>query len=79
MSRRSRGGSIARFFRRTVLLIVTIAVLLLLGAYTLLGTVLTGPSQIARDKLTVALMADPTTDWIPGLYLEDSLIRQICE
>lgn len=78
MSNHKRSGSAARFFRRAALVIVTVAVLLLVGAYTLLGTVLTGPSQIARDQLTQALMADPATDWIPGLYLDEALIGRIC-
>ncbi len=79
MSRHTRSGSVARFFRRFALVMLTGAVLMLIGIYTLVGTVLKGPSQIARDALTVALMADPATDWIPGLYLEDTLIGQICE
>lgn len=79
MSKQKRSGSVARFFRRAALLILTVAVLLLIGTYTLLGTVLTGPSQIARNELTHSLMADPATDWIPGLYLDEALIGQICE
>lgn len=79
MSKIKRSGSVARFFRRTLLLVFTGAVLLLLGVYSLLGTVLNGPSQIARNELTLSLMADPATDWIPGLYLDEELIGQICE
>jgi len=79
MSKRKKGGSFARFFRRVLLLAVTGVVLTALGAYTLLGTVFNGPSQIARKELTLSLMADPATDWIPGLFLEEGLIGQICE
>ena len=79
MGKRKYRGSVARFFRRTALVVFTLAVLLLIGAYTLLGTVLTGPSPLARDALTVSLMNDPATDWIPGLYLEADLINRICE
>lgn len=79
MSKNTRGGGLARFFRRLLLLVFTGAVLLLIGGYTLLGTVLTGPSRIARDALTQTLMADSNTDWIPGLYLDEGLIAQICE
>lgn len=79
MSKRKKGGAVGRFFRRVLLLIVTGAVLMALGAYTLLGTVFNGPSQIARKELTLSLMADPATDWIPGLFLDEELIGQICE
>lgn len=79
MAKANRRGSLARFFRRAGLLLITAAVLALLAAYTLVGTVLTGPSHIARDRLTRTLMGTSATDWIPGLYLEDALISQICE
>lgn len=79
MSKQKSRGSVARFFRRAALVIITVAVLLVIGIYTLLGTVLTGPSRIARDSLTLTLMADPATDWIPGLFLDEELIGQICE
>ena len=58
MGKRKHRGSVARFFRRTVLVVFTVAILLLIGAYTLLGTVLTGPSPLARDALTVSLMKE---------------------
>ena len=78
MKNRKNRGSLARFLRRFALLAVTLAVLTVFGAYTLLGTAFHGPSPIARDNLTRNLMADDATDWIPGLYLEDSLIAEIC-
>ena len=79
MGKRDHRGSVARFFRRTALVFFTVVVLLLIGAYTLLGTVFTGPSPLARDALTVCLMQDPATDWIPGLYLDADLISRICQ
>lgn len=79
MGKPKKRGSVARFFRRTLLLIVTLAVLAAMGAYTLLGTIFHGPSPIAREELTLSLMSSPTTDWIPGLYLSEELIGQICQ
>ena len=72
-------GALGRFLRRSALLAVTIVLLLLIGTYTLLGTIFHGPSPIARDALTLSMMEDPMTQWIPGLFLDDGLISQICE
>jgi len=79
MKKKNPRGSLARFFRRFLLLIVTLALLSIFGAYSVLGTVFHGPSPIARDNLTRNLMEDPATDWIPGIYLDEELIQKICQ
>lgn len=70
-------GSFGRFLRRTLLLVFTLAVLLVGGLALMLNTVFNGPSPTARNELTVSLLADNRTGWIPGLFLEDALIAEI--
>ena len=72
-------SSLWRFLRRFLLLLVTL-VIMLSGAMSLfLHTVLTGPSPIARDRFTLFLLEDSRTDWIPGLFLDEALVREIAE
>lgn len=70
-------GSFARFLRRFLLLVFTLALLLAGGLTLILGTVFNGPSPAARNNLTMSLLEDSRTSWIPGLFLEDALIAEI--
>ena len=57
-----------RFFRRFFLLLFTLVLMAVGTAGLFLHTVYNGPSPIARDSLTVALLEDTRTEWIPGLF-----------
>lgn len=69
--------SFARFLRRFFLLLLTL-VLMATGALALIfHTLFHGPSPTARDMVTVALLENSRTSWIPGLFLDEAMIDQI--
>lgn len=70
-------GGFGRFLRRFALLVFTLALLLVGGLAMILNTVFNGPSPTARNVLTMSLLEDNCTSWIPGLFLEDALIAEI--
>ncbi len=65
--------------RRTALVIVTVFVLLLFSLAALLHTLLTGPSETMRDQVVLSAMQASATKWLPGLFLEDALVEEICQ
>lgn len=64
-------GSLGRFLRRSLLLLLTLAVMAVGTASLFFYTVLNGPSPIARSRLNLALLEDSRTSWIPGLFIEE--------
>ncbi len=71
-------GFWARFVRRLVLCLVTFLVLALGASALAVNLVLNGPSPAARDRLTLSLAQSSATSWVPGLFLEDDVVSQIC-
>lgn len=68
---------LSRFFHRLALVVVTLAVLNAIGLAVMVRTVLTGPSETARNQLTIALSESAATKWVPGVFLDDALVEQI--
>lgn len=75
--KKNKGGALARFFRRTLLLVFTLLILALGGLAMLLNTVFTGPSETARNMLTLYLSKSSATEWIPGIFLGEDQAAQI--
>ena len=75
--KKKRSGSGARFIRRTLLLLFTIVILLAIGLCMILNTIFNGPSESARNVLTMSLSEASATKWVPGLFLGDELVAQI--
>ena len=70
-------GAFGRFIRRFLLLLFTI---ILLAAGTLvmvMNTVFNGPSEAARNVLTMSLSEASATKWVPGIFLGDEVVEQI--
>ena len=59
-----------RLIRRFLLVLIALMLMAVGAAVLFLHTVYNGPSPIARDSLTAALLEDEGTDWIPGLFLD---------
>ena len=77
--RRRRKKRIYRYVSRTMLCILTAVVVLLVGAYSLLGVIFLGPSQTCSDQLTMTLLETSAAKFVPTLYyssLEMELIRE---
>ena len=68
---------LGRIIRRFFLLVLAAAVLAGGFAYMLLDQVFNGPSEAARDRLCIAMMEQSKTQWVPGLFLEETVIASI--
>lgn len=74
----SKGARIFwRIARRTLLVILTLAILLVGGLAVLLDAVFNGPSEAARDVLTMTLLEPSATKWIPALFMGEETVEQI--
>lgn len=72
------GRPLGCLIRRALLMTATIAIALCIGLYLVLDLIFNGPSPTARDMLVLDLCQSEATQWIPGVFLEDEVIEQIC-
>ena len=75
--KRKKSGAFGRFLRRTLLVLFTVLLLGAGGLVMVLHTILTGPSDTARDAMTLFLCESALTDWIPGTFLGEETVAQI--
>ena len=75
--KKKRSGSVARFFRRLALFVLTLAILAAGALAWVLNVVFNGPSEAARDVLTMSLSEASATKWVPGLFLGNELVEEI--
>jgi exopolysaccharide biosynthesis protein len=75
--KKKRGSPFGRFVRRTLLLIFTVVLIAAGGLIMVLNTVFNGPSEAARDVLTMSLSEASATKWVPGIFLGDEKVAQI--
>ena len=73
-----KGGRVAVIVRRTFLVFFTIIAVTLFAVLALLHTLLTGPSPAMRDRVVLSAMQASATKWLPGLFLDDELVEEIC-
>ena len=66
-----------RCIRRFFLVLLTLIVLLVAGAWLILNLFFNGPSPAARDMLTMSLLEPSGTKWMPGLFMDQEVIDQI--
>ncbi len=64
---------------RVLLVILTVILVLLFAVFALCGTLVNGPSETVRDKLVLSAMQASATKWLPGLFLDDEVVRDICD
>ncbi len=64
--------------RRTALVLFTVLAVLVFSLVALLHTLLTGPSETMRDQVVLSAMQASATKWLPGLFLEEALVQEIC-
>ena len=75
--KKKKGGAFGRFIRRTLLLILTVVLIAAGGLIMVLNTVFNGPSEAARDVLTMSLSEASATKWVPGIFLGDEKVAEI--
>ncbi len=73
--RKSRTGFM--ILRRVLLVFFTIILLLVLGLGLILNKIFNGPSESARDVLTMSLLEASATKWVPGLFLGQEKVEEI--
>lgn len=75
--KKQKSGAAARFLRRTLLVVFTLVVLLVGALCVIMNTIFNGPSESARNVLTMSLTEASATKWVPGLFLGDELVSEI--
>ncbi len=75
---KGRGKRLARLAGRTLLVLFTGIAFLFCSVVALCHTLLTGPSPTVRDQVVLSAMQASATKWLPGLFLEDALVEEIC-
>ena len=73
----STGRKILRCVLRTLLLLFTLVALIVAGLVMACQLVFNGPSESARDVLTMTLMEASATKWIPGLFIGQEKVAEI--
>ena len=75
--KKKKSGAVSRFLRRTLLVIFTVVIIAAGGLVMILNTVFNGPSEAARDVLTMSLSEASATKWVPGIFLGDEKVAEI--
>ena len=76
--RKKKGsGLLGRIIRRFFLVLFTIIILIVVALCLVLNTVFQGPSDAAREVLTMSLLEPSGTKWIPPLFLDEETLNSI--
>lgn len=75
--KKKKSGAVGRFFRRFLLVLFTVVFLAAGALIMVLNTVFNGPSESARDVLTMSLSEASATKWVPGIFLGDEKVAEI--
>lgn len=66
-----------RYLGRTLLALFSVAAVLLAGVWMILDEVFNGPSETARNRLTMSLLEASATKWVPALFVGEDTVEQI--
>ena len=77
--RRKKNRHVRRIVGRALLFIFTVLIVVLAGAYAILGVVFNGPSQTMSDRLALTLFETSAAKFVPGLYFSEEEIAAIHE
>ena len=76
--RKKKGsGLLGRIIRRFFLVLFTIIILIVVALCLVLNTIFQGPSDAAREVLTMSLLEPSGTKWIPPLFLDKATLDAI--
>ena len=73
-----RKSRMATIIGRMFLVLFSLVFILVFSVVALCHTLLTGPSATVRDKVVLSAMQASATKWLPGLFLSDELVDEIC-
>ena len=63
--------------RRTLLVIVTLVLVLAIALVLILNQIFNGPSQSAKETLTMTLLEASATKWVPKLFIGEAEVERI--
>lgn len=75
---KGRRGRVLTVVGRIFLVLFTMIFLFAFFLVALCHTLLTGPSDTLRDQVVLSAMQASATKWLPGLFLDDELVEEIC-
>ena len=70
-------GILGRIIRRFFLVLFTIIILIVVALVLVMNVVFNGPSDAAREVLTMSLLEPSGTKWIPPLFLDEETLDSI--
>lgn len=76
-TKKKAGTLIWRIVRRTLLVLFTVVILLVAGLYMVCNQIFNGPSESARNVLTMSLLEASATKWVPGLFIGNDAVKDI--
>ena len=65
--------------RRVLLVLASVLFLIFLTLFGVLAIVFLGPSETARDRLTLSLLETSAAKFVPGIFLQAEHIDEIVE
>ena len=63
--------------RRTLLVVVTLVLVLAIALVLILNKIFNGPSQSAKETLTMTLLEASATKWVPKLFIGEAEVERI--
>ena len=75
--RRRRNGLV--ILRRSLLVFFTLIILVVIGLCMVCNLIFNGPSESARDVLTMSMLESSGMKWFPGIFIGNDKVQQIQE
>ncbi len=75
--RKRRGSTAFMILRRSLLVLFTVAILLVVGLCMVCNLIFNGPSESARDILTMSLLESSAMKWFPGVFIGQDKVNEI--
>ncbi|GHU55594.1 exopolysaccharide biosynthesis protein [Clostridia bacterium] len=69
----------SKIIKRVLWVLLVLFIYVLVAAYTLLHTVVNGPSETVRNTLVLSAKQASATKWVPGLFLDKDLVNKIVD
>ena len=75
--RRSTGSRAMCYLRRGLLVFFTVVILLVIGLCMICNLIFNGPSESARDVLTMSMLESSGMKWFPGIFIGNDKVNEI--
>lgn len=74
---RRKGGRTLRYILRGLIALLAVAATLVAGLCMIMDEVFNGPSETARNRLTMSLLEASATKWVPAVFVGEETVEQI--